>query len=91
LTKNLGGKSLNKGRKSDNFFPTFPCFLTLPPSLKRGDTGGGDEPLPALPKFLTPLFCKEGLGEIFKIIKIYEKIYTEIKSSPTFLLLQPSA
>jgi hypothetical protein len=30
LTKKfIGGKSLNKERKSDNFFPTFPCFLNL--------------------------------------------------------------
>jgi hypothetical protein len=38
--KILGGKSLNKGRKSDNFFPTFPLLPYSSPSLKRGDTGG---------------------------------------------------
>jgi len=32
-------------------------------------------PFFASPGFSTPLFFKEGLGEIFKIIKIYEKIY----------------
>jgi len=37
LTKKfIGGKSLNKGKKSDNFFPPFPCFLNLPPSSQEG-------------------------------------------------------
>jgi len=48
--KFIEGKSLNKGRKSDNFFPSFPCILNLPPSYQEGGHRGEmKNPSPALP------------------------------------------